>query len=176
MEDEQVHLGPMSLEERAELLAMAEELRARNTDPVPYLRALLHPPPKERRGRKRGSARVEVAGETFEDPFEAVRNERRLALYDQTLERLKAFHKKAPRAARTVAQLRKALGLGDGFEPDLEAVEAYRSARAEGRTGGATLEALAASFAMDDRDELAALAELRRIRKARDRKRKRATE
>lgn len=167
---ERVSLGPMNAEEREELLAVAEELRARNIDPVFWLRALFIDTPRTAKpGRKRGSTRVRMGARSYPDPAEAERNERQLAYYNQTLSTLKGFHRDAPRAARTVAQLQAALNLGDGYEPYLEAVAEHRAARAQGRKGGATLEALAARLATGKRNESRALAELGRIRRAVDR-------
>lgn len=163
----EVRLGPMSDAEREELLSIAEAVREKNIDPALCLRVLfLDPPPKPKSGRKRGSARVRVGSTDYPDPAEAERNERRVAFYDQSLAMLTAFNGKAPASARTVAQLRQALRPGDGFAPHLEAVAAHRAARAEGRKGEATLEALAACIAMGEPDEPAAIKELRRIRQA----------
>lgn len=146
---EMVSLGPMNAEEREELLAVAEELRARNIDPVFYLRALFLNPPSRRKGRPPA------------DSAEAERDERLLAAYRGTLGLLQQIDRGTPPEATTAGEIREAARIdregftlrleGDGFTPYLEAVAAYR----EGLRGEDALAARAAmlAFGMDDIEE-----------------------
>lgn len=124
-ETEEVRLGPMSDAEKESLLALAEELRRRrNIDAEAWLRMLFVDPPQKSKGRHAAP------------PDEEARDERLLAAYRSALDFLQKIDRGTPPEATTVREIREAARIkageltlrleGDGFDPFLEAVAAYR--------------------------------------------------
>lgn len=135
---EEVRLGPMTPEETARLLTLAEELRARNIDPEFWLRALfIDELPEKANGRR---PKAQWAKE---------RDERRLASYAQTLRMLQSID----------AGLRVR---GEAAAPYRRAVAAYRRAG----KGGGGLEAQAAMLTFGTADVDEALRKLATLRQA----------
>ena len=166
--------GSMSPRERAELIAVAEELRERHIDAAFFLRKLfIEPIPPKRRGRKP------------RDVVKAFRDEQQLERYNVALLTLHGIYRgdlqvREPATYGQEAGRPSAEADGDlqgldpaTYGPYLEAVEAYRKS---GR-GEYALEARAAMLAFNEPDPDEALKRLGSLRAAVNRARaKRPTE